>query len=96
MPDSPSAGATSLPRLCMDIDNVIAQTDAVMRRVIYLYIQGRVNLAYDHIQEFDYDQCIDSNGARINRREWHAIHELFSEHDAILSIEPMPGAIEQL
>jgi hypothetical protein len=96
MTDSALAGAMSPPRLCVDIDNVIAQTDTVMRRTICLYTQGRVNLGCEYIQEFDYDKCTDSNGGRIGPQEWRAIHELFSEHDAILSIEPMPGAIEQL
>jgi hypothetical protein len=67
-----------------------------MRRVIFLYTHGRVNLGYDHVQEFDYDRCADASGAQIDRNEWRKIHELFSERDTILSIEPMPAAIEQL
>ena len=86
----------SAPRLCVDIDNVIAQTDQVMRRTIFLYTHGRVKLDYGHVKEFDYDQCSDSNGNNISRKDWPGIHELFSERDVILSIPPMPDAIEQL
>jgi hypothetical protein len=32
----------SKPRLCVDIDNVIAQTDRVMREIIREYTGGRV------------------------------------------------------
>ena len=54
-----------MPALGVDIDNVIAQTDEVMRRVIYDFTGGRVNLDYVHIVEFDYHRCIDGNGRSI-------------------------------
>jgi 5'(3')-deoxyribonucleotidase len=87
---------TAKPRLCVDIDNVIAQTDEVMRRVIREFTKGRVNYNYDHILEFDYHKCVDSAGESSAKGEWKGIHELFSEPDNILSIAAMPGALENL
>jgi len=86
----------SKPRICVDIDNVLAQTDRVMRRVIWLYTHGRVNYEPEHIVEFNYHECDDSARNRITEPEWKGIHRLFAERGNILSIEPMPGAVEQL
>lgn len=87
---------TKKPRLCVDIDNVLAQTDQVMRRVISNYTQGRVNYEYDHITEFDYHKCVDAAGNSSTREDWRGIHSLFAESHHILAIEPMPNAVEQL
>ena len=38
--------------LCIDSDNVVAQTDDVMRRVIHEFTGGRVNLRYENIESF--------------------------------------------
>ena len=65
------------PRLCIDIDNVIARTDEVMRRVIRDHTAGRVNLNYADIIEFDYHRCKDRNGCSITKDEWNALHDLF-------------------
>lgn len=91
--DKPTAAK---PRICVDIDNVIAQTDEVMRRVIREFTKGRVNYEYNHILEFDYHKCVDSAGESSTKDEWKGIHELFSESVNILSIAPMPGALENL
>ena len=40
--------------LCVDIDNVVAATDEVMRCVIREYTRGRVDLSYEDVVEFDY------------------------------------------
>jgi hypothetical protein len=68
---------TAKPRLCVDIDNVIAQTDEVMRRVIREFTNGRVNYDYEHVIEFDYHKCVDKAGENSTKEEWKGIHELF-------------------
>lgn len=83
-------------QICVDIDNVIARTDEVMRRVILEYTGGRVQLEYDHIEEFDYCLCPDQSGNRISKDEWKEIHELFSEPRYLLSVQPMDKAVEAL
>jgi 5'(3')-deoxyribonucleotidase len=83
-------------RLCIDIDNVIAQTDQVMRRVIRDYTRGSVDLTYDEVVEFDHYKCRDARGFAITRDQWREIHELFSEPENIMQIAPFPGAQEQL
>lgn len=77
-------------RLCIDIDNVIAQTDEVMRDVIREYTGGWVNFGYDDIQSFNYDECEDGNEHRITPEDWQTVHSLFAERDRILSIKPYP------
>ena len=89
----PAEGAR---RLCVDIDNVIADTDVVMRQVIRDYTGGRVNLAYEQITDFDYYKCQDSNSSCISREEWGEIHRLFSEDRFLLQIKPVEGAAEAL
>src|SRR5262245_7093649 len=78
-------------RLCIDIDNVIAQTDEVIRRVICDFTGGRVNLDYIHIVEFDYHKCMDSNSCSITEDEWKSIHDLFSEPRYLWTIQPVEG-----
>jgi hypothetical protein len=80
----------------VDIDNTIAQTDVVMRRVISEFTSGRVQLDYEGVVTFNYHECRDPAGNRITREEWNAIHVRFSEPDNLMSIEPMPGVIESL
>jgi len=82
------------PRFCIDIDNVVARTDEVMRRVIADFTSGRVQLEYDDIALFNYFECSDRQGNRITKDEWKQVHELFSEPRYLMSIEPMPGAID--
>jgi len=86
----------SRPRFCVDIDNVVAQTDAVMRRIISEYTEGRVELGYKDVLEFDYHKCKDANGNSISREEWNAIHLLFSEPRNLKLIQPIPDAQECL
>jgi predicted RNA-binding protein with RPS1 domain len=59
---------------CLDIDNVIAQTDEVMRRVIEEYTGGRVRLSYEGIKEFNYYECRDARGNNITREQWTQVH----------------------
>jgi len=77
--------------VCVDIDNVIAQTDEVIRKVIRDYTEGRVQLAYANIAEFDYHKCTDNNGCSISKEQWEEIHELFSEPRYLWLIQPVPG-----
>jgi 5'(3')-deoxyribonucleotidase len=96
MSQQSTSSETKKPRLCVDIDNVLAQTDLVMRRVISEYTEGRVNYEYNHIIEFDYHRCVDGAGNSSTREEWKGIHSRFAESHNILAIEPMPHAVEQL
>src|SRR5678815_3967931 len=86
----------SKPRLCIDIDNVIARTDDVMRRVIRDFTSGRVQLRYEDVVEFKYQECPDSNGQRISDQEWTAIHDRFSEDENILAIQPVSDVQQHL
>ena len=86
MPDDRAMSA-----ICLDIDNVIARTDEVMRRVIFDFTGGRVKHEYNHIVEFDYHRCKDANGSSISVEEWKRIHDLFSEPRYLWQIQPEPG-----
>jgi cytidine deaminase len=96
MPQPRESYRPSRPRLCIDIDNVIAETDVVMRKIIREYTQGRVRLRYEDITEFDYRNCADSAGEKLRRGnpscgildEWHAVHDLFSGR--VSEVEPYP------
>jgi uncharacterized HAD superfamily protein len=79
------------PRLCVDIDNVIARTDEVLRGIIREQTRGRVDLRYHQVVEFDYRQCADSRGGRISEHEWNAIHDRFSEPRNVLRVQPVDG-----
>lgn len=83
-------------RLCIDIDNVIAQTDAIMRRVIHDCTGGRVKLDYTHILEFDYYKCVDAQQGCITKDEWAGIHDVFSEPRYLWLIQPVQGVQEHL
>ena len=77
--------------LCIDIDNVIAQTDQVMRRVIYEVTDRRVDLLYEHVTSFEYHLCRDASGNRLDRAEWDIAHDRFSEECYIKDVQPFPG-----
>ena len=81
---------------CVDIDNVLGDTDEVMRRVIAEFTDGRVQLSYQHVKEFNYADCVDDNGCRISKEEWNAIHDLFSEPRFLWQIQPTAGAVKGL
>jgi uncharacterized HAD superfamily protein len=83
-------------RFCVDIDNVIAQTDKVMRNVIREVTQNRVQLEYQDIIKFDYCECLDKNGNSISKDEWKKVHKRFSDQNNLMRIEPMPGAVDGL
>jgi hypothetical protein len=85
-----------MPAFCIDIDNCIARTDEVMRRVIAHVTGGRVQLEYKDIVTFNYYECRDRQGNQITKDEWKQVHDVFSEPENLMSVEPMPGAIEGL
>jgi len=82
---------TSLGRICIDIDNVIAETDSVIRALISETTQGRVNLEYKDITTFNYWECVDSQGNSISKSEWKVVHNQFSKPKIIHSIKPYVG-----
>jgi len=86
----------TVKNFCIDIDNVIAQTDRVMRRVIADYTGNRVQLVYEDVQEYNYYDCKDKAGNGISDIEWQKVHELFSEPRYLWLIEPTSGAVEGL
>jgi uncharacterized HAD superfamily protein len=88
--------SSTTPHFCIDIDNTIAQTDKVMRRVIAEVTGGRVQLEYDDIVTFNYYECRDSKGNRITKDEWRTVHDRFSEPEILLSVEPFRGALDSI
>lgn len=83
-------------RLCIDVDNVVARTDEVMRQVIREYTGGRVDLARTDIREFNYWECSDGQEHSITRDEWSEIHELFSEPRYLWLIQPVEDVQQYL
>jgi uncharacterized HAD superfamily protein len=82
--------------ICIDVDNVIARTDDVIRSLIHDYTGGRVSLQAKDIKEFDYYKCKDSKGQYITKDEWQEIHEQFSSSRYLLDILPVDHAQESL
>lgn len=83
-------------RLCVDLDNVIADTDRILRKLIRDSTNGRVDLDYTDIIDFNYYSCKDRNGNFISEEDWSAVHRTFSESPNILSIRPANGVRESL
>ncbi|MBA3017502.1 MAG: hypothetical protein KKH20_07695 [Proteobacteria bacterium] len=83
-------------QLCFDIDNVIANTDPIIRRIIYQHTGGRVDLKREDVIEFDYCSCPDKNGNLLTKSEWYEVHNLFSKPEIISSIDLFPGVPECL
>ena len=75
------------PALCVDIDNVIAKTDEVMRKVIYEHSRSKVKLEYEDVVCFEYWKCRDGSGQRFDKSEWKKIHQEFT-HNYLLKITP--------
>lgn len=69
-----------MPAICLDIDNVIARTDEVMREVIRIHSKDGVDLNYEDIVCFDYWMCRDGQGRKIERNEWGNIHGEFTSN----------------
>jgi len=84
------------PRLCVDIDNVLAKTDDVMRRVICDVTRGRVNLLYEDVVQFKYQNCSDCKGQHIVEAEWRVVHDQFSIRENLMGIAPVSEAVQCL
>jgi cytidine deaminase len=93
---SQTGSAPDKLRLCLDIDNVLARTDEVMRRVIREVTKGRVNYEYEHIHQFNYYDCDDAEGEKLDRKQWKEVHEQFSEAEVISKIEPYANVQDHL
>jgi uncharacterized HAD superfamily protein len=72
----------------LDIDNVIARTDEVLRQVIRECSKDHVDLAYEDVVCFDYWLCRDSRGRRFDKAEWKGIHRKFVLND-LMRIPPV-------
>jgi uncharacterized HAD superfamily protein len=83
------------PPICVDIDNVIAQTDEVMRAVIKLFSKNQVDLRYEDVVEFDYWKCVDQHGRSFLKTEWQDIHLKFTRN-YIQRIRPFDNVREHL
>jgi len=83
------------PALCVDIDNVIAKTDEVMRKVIHAHSRSQVDLDYEDIVCFEYWRCRDASGRRFDKREWKRIHEEFTRNH-LLKILPFDNVSHHL
>lgn len=73
--DPLTVGADSLtrPPICIDIDNTIADTDSVFRRIIQTVSRDRVRLLHDDVICYEYGRCRDANGHRLSSKEWQAV-----------------------
>ena len=86
----------SVPALCVDLDNVIARTDEVIRGVIRDFTGGAVDLQEHHIKEFNYSECFDDKGRHLEESDWPKVHELFSEPRYLWLIQPHVGVVASL
>jgi uncharacterized HAD superfamily protein len=75
------------PALCIDIDNVLSQSDKVIRQLIFEHTS--VKLEYTHVVHYEYHRCRDDRGRSISVDEWHAVHDAFSDPDVIRSLDPI-------
>ncbi len=76
--------------ICIDIDNVIAATDVVMRQVIRDCSKDNVDLQYEDVVCFDYWLCRDARGRRFQQSEWGDIHRTFTDKP-LGEIRPVNG-----
>lgn len=83
-------------RLCVDIDNVLCDSDSAMRRIIADVTDGHVDLRYEDVRFFDYRLCPDVRGNRPTDEQWRIAHKRFSSEEVIEGLEPIPGAFESL
>ncbi|MCG8554027.1 MAG: cytidine deaminase [Proteobacteria bacterium] len=83
-------------RICVDIDNVVADTDPVMRSVIHELTGGRVDLRYKDITRFNYWECRDGQDESITRDEWAAVHAAFSDPSNLERVQPIKGVQRSL
>lgn len=78
----------------IDIDNVLADTDDLIRSLIFDTTNGRVEFQYEDIRQFAYTECADRNGNSPTRDEWLAAHSAFARPENIRKLLPKQGAVD--
>jgi 5'(3')-deoxyribonucleotidase len=93
----------SKPKLCVDIDNVLGQTDKVMREIIRVATVSKENptgISYDYqdVIHFDYSLNKNAAGLSVSKEIWDAVHQIFQDPKSgyVDLIEPMDGAFDAL
>ena len=77
--------------LFFDIDNVIANTDPVIRNIIREHTNGRIDLSQEDVVEFNYCSCPTKTGQLLSKSEWDEVLSIFSTPKVLNSIEVFPG-----
>ncbi len=90
-------GDDSLTRrpICIDIDNTIADTDSVFRRIIQTVSRNRVKLLHEDVICYEYVRCRDTNGHRLSPNEWQAVLSEF-HREGLSNALPLPGTSTHL
>ena len=88
------AGGTTRA-ICVDIDNTIADTDSVLRRVIRMVSRDRVRLAHEDVVCYEYWKCRDAQGHRLTSQEWHRVVDEF-HRERLEEIPPFRGVVGHL
>ena len=81
--------------ICVDIDNTIADTDSILRRLIRRVSRDRVPLAHEDVVCYEYWKCRDARGHRLTSREWRKVVDQF-HRDRLEDIPPFPGVADHL
>ena len=84
-----------MPSICIDLDNVIAKTDEVMREIIHQISAEDVDLKYEDVVCFEYWKCRDRRGRRISRAEWNNVHQEFTRNH-LMRIQPFKNINKHL
>ena len=85
----------SRPPICIDIDNTVADTDTVMRRLMRDASHGRVNLVHEDVICYEYWKCRDEKGNRLTSDEWKKVVSDF-HREGLLDALPFDDTIHQL
>ena len=81
--------------ICVDIDNTIADTDPVLRRLIRTVSQDRVQLAQEDVVCYEYWRCRDAEGHRLTSEEWRKVVDDFHAKQ-LGEIAPFRGVVGHL
>ena len=87
--------ATERNAICVDIDNTIADTDPVLRRLIRTVSQDRVQLAQEDVVCYEYWKCRDARGHRLTSAEWRKVVDDFHAKP-LEEIAPFRGVVGHL
>lgn len=82
--------------LCVDVDNVVAATNELMRATIREQAGDRVDLQYQDVVRFDYHTYVDRNGQGITRHEWDVVHRVLLASERLCRLPLLGGAREPL